>query len=172
MSITITQGAVLTIFMSQKETVSLLGHYITTTVFMTGQIYLTVSNHSKWRQKGVLVYFNVICALFWLMCNISAFNVILLLPVIVHGPIGQHAYTTLYRHFSLAWKRCLSLVPSGPKCISVESDRLNKQTNKQCGEWGILISVFWCSHNCVCWNSINYGYHYFFIVIIHGLLWK
>ena len=29
---------------------------------------------------------------------------------------------------------CLSLVPSGPKCVSARSERVNKQTNKYGGE--------------------------------------
>ena len=33
--------------------------------------------------------------------------------------------------YSLAWTFCLSLVPSGPKCVSARNDQLNKQRNKQ-----------------------------------------
>ena len=36
----------------------------------------------------------------------------------------------LCRLFSLAWAFCLSLVPSGLKCVSARSNWLNKQTNK------------------------------------------
>ena len=39
-------------------------------------------------------------------------------------------FPCLYRLFSLAWALCSSLVPSGPRCVSARSDRLNKQTNK------------------------------------------
>ena len=45
-----------------------------------------------------------------------------------HRPIGQHTYICF---FSLAWAFCLSLVPSGPKCVSTQSDWLNKQTNSR-----------------------------------------
>ena len=43
-----------------------------------------------------------------------------------HWPFDQHAYML----FSLTWAFCMSLVQSGPECVSAQSNRLNKQTNK------------------------------------------
>ena len=50
----------------------------------------------------------------------------LFLSLYSYRPLCQHAYIGFY---SLAWAFCWSLVPSGPKCVSARSDRLNKQTN-------------------------------------------
>ncbi len=37
----------------------------------------------------------------------------------------------IYRLWSLVWAFCSSLVPSGPKCVSAQSERVNKQASKQ-----------------------------------------
>ena len=42
--------------------------------------------------------------------------------------IDQLASMFIYRLYSLSWAFCSSLVPSGSKCVSAQSEWLNKQT--------------------------------------------
>ena len=79
-----------------------------------------------------------------------------------HRPIiGQHAYIG---YFSLAWAVCSNLVPSGPKCVSARSDRLNQGTlifvgsNKETNNtylWGNFIAGKLCVNTLHASTSSN-----------------
>ena len=56
--------------------------------------------------------------------------------------VYQLASMLISRLFNLAWAFCSSLVPSGPKCVSAWSHRLNKQTTSTLLKLQILHNFF------------------------------
>ena len=106
-----------------------INHYYTKTLHSRSGIWDWIKNFLSFVPKddSKIVQLDLLGVAVVLFSFISYLQVCFLISLRFHRPIGQHAY----RLFSLAWVFCLSPVPSGLKCVSARSDRLNKQTNKQ-----------------------------------------